>query len=88
MKYLNAKSILPKAMLEELQQYAEGEILYVPKRPQNRKQWGEIQGTKNKTHERNKVIRAAYSQGATFSELAEEYCLTEETVKKIVYRKS
>ncbi|MCI9553557.1 MAG: hypothetical protein HFE94_08500 [Acutalibacter sp.] len=46
MKYLNAKAILPQAVLEQLQQYAEGQVLYVPMRPQNRKLWGEVKGTK------------------------------------------
>lgn len=82
MKYLNAKSVLPEAMLEQLRQYAEGQVLYVPKRPQNCKQWGEVQGTKRKTRERNKTIRAANVQGTPFCELAKEYCLTEETIKK------
>lgn len=87
MKYLNAKTILPQAVLEQLQQYAEGELLYIPKRPQNRKRWGEVQGSKGQTAERNRAIRDAFSQGSAFCELAERYCLAEETVKKIIYRK-
>lgn len=88
MKYVNASSVLPESMLKQLQEYAEGMVLYIPKRPQNRKGWGEVQGSKEKTKERNAAIRAAFSSGASFCELAEKYCLTEETVKKIVYRKS
>lgn len=88
MKYLNAKTVLPEAMLEQLQQYAEGEVLYIPKRPQNRRQWGEVKGTKSKTQERNQAIKAAYAKGISFRILAEIYCLSEETLKKIVYGKS
>ncbi|MDE6588981.1 MAG: hypothetical protein K2K53_01275 [Oscillospiraceae bacterium] len=47
-----------------------------------------MQGSKEKIKERNVTIRAAFSDGASFRELAEKYCLTEETIKKIVYRKS
>lgn len=88
MKYRNAQSVLPEAILEQLRRYAEGEILYIPKRPQNRKRWGEVQGTRKKTYERNEAIKAAHAHGRTFRELAEEYCLAEETVKKILYRKA
>lgn len=88
MKYLNAKTVLPAAVLEQLQQYAEGEVLYIPKRPQNCKQWGEAKGTKGKTQERNRAIRAAYAKGVSFHILADKYCLSEETLKKIVYSKS
>ena len=31
MKYRNATELLPALLLQELQQYAQGEILYVPK---------------------------------------------------------
>lgn len=87
MKYVNARSVLPEPMLEKLQEYAEGKVLYIPKRPQNRKGWGEVRGSKEITKVRNAAIRAAFSQGASFRALAEQYCLTEETIKKIVYQK-
>lgn len=88
MKYRNAKTILPEDLLEQLQQYAEGEVLYIPKRPQNHKEWGEVRGTRRRTSERNRAIKAAYAAGTGVPALAERYCLTEETVRKILYRKT
>ena len=87
MKYRNAKAVLPPALLEQLQQYAEGELLYIPRRPQNFRRWGEVQGSRKRTSDRNQTIRAAYAAGTSVRELAERCCLTEETVRKILYRK-
>ncbi len=53
MKYKNAKSVLPKQLLEELQQYVHGEIIYVPGTSPHRLGWGEANGTKEKYDTRN-----------------------------------
>lgn len=87
MKYVNAQNILPEEVLKLLQEYAEGELLYVPKRPQNFKQWGEVSGGREKLQERNEMICVAFQGGASLRELADEYCLSEDAVKKIVYSK-
>lgn len=43
MKYVNAKDILPKNILKQLQTYAAGTLLYVPKKEEE-KSWGEVSG--------------------------------------------
>lgn len=88
MKYVNARSILPKEVLKLLQEYAEGELLYIPKRRQSYKLWGEVSGGRDERKKRNEEIRTAFQNGASLCELADKYCLSEDTIKKIVYGKS
>ena len=87
MKYVNAQNILPEEVLKLLQEYAEGELIYIPKRPQSYKQWGEISGGRKELLKRNEKICSAFRGGASLRELAEKYCLSEDAIKKIVYNK-
>ncbi len=86
MKYENAKDVLPKELLEEVQKYASGKVLYVPS-SKGQKGWGEASGNRSRLEKRNGVIRQMYSAGKTVFELAEEFFLSPETIKKIVYGK-
>ena len=83
MKYENAKDILPAKLLEEVQKYAEGKVIYIPKSEKG-KGWGEASGYRDKLNKRNTLIRSRYSAGQSVIELAEEYFLSPETIKKIV----
>ncbi len=86
MKYENAKEVLPEALLKEVQKYAGGKLLYIPVENEN-KSWGEISGYRQKLLKRNVLISNRYKAGATLSELAEEYFLSLDSIKKIVYGK-
>lgn len=84
MKYENAKDILPASLLEEVQKYAEGKVIYIPKCTKTRG-WGEASGYRDKLNKRNSLICNRYSAGRSILEIAEEFYLSPETVKKIVY---
>ena len=84
MKYENAKDILPASLLEEVQKYAEGKVIYIPKCTKTRG-WGEASGYRDKLDKRNSLICNRYSAGRSILEIAEEFYLSPETVKKIVY---
>lgn len=84
MKYENAKDILPASLLEEVQKYAEGKVIYIPKCTKTRG-WGEASGYREKLNKRNSLICNRYSSGRSILEIAEEFYLSPETVKKIVY---
>ena len=86
MKYENARDILPASLLEEVQKYAEGKAIYIPKREKT-KGWGEASGYRKKLNKRNALICSRYAGGAGVMELAEEFYLSPESVKKIVYGK-
>jgi len=84
MKYQNAKDVLPPNLLKEIQKHINGGMLYIPSKG-NKYQWGELSGYKVKLNIRNNEIRANYKLGKTVSELATEYYLSIDSIKKIVY---
>lgn len=85
MKYKKASDILPDALLREVQKYIEGESLYIPKKNE-RKKWGEGTGGKRFFQQRNEEIRSKYFNKVSIEALAEEYSLSYETIRKIVYK--
>ncbi|MFW8052094.1 CD3324 family protein [Vagococcus fluvialis] len=87
MEYKRAEDILPKELLKELQFYIEGATLYIPKSAHKRQSWGEKSGTKEKFQKRNREIKEKFQSKNTITSLAQEYFLSEETVRKIVYKK-
>ena len=86
MQYENAKDILPASLLEEVQKFVEGKAIYIPKRTK-REGWGEASGYRGKLNKRNSAILSRYSAGASIMEISEEFFLSPETIKKIVYGK-
>jgi hypothetical protein len=87
MKYENAGDVLPEQLLREIQRYAAGKLLYVPARADKRA-WGESSGYREQLQKRNRMIRNKYAHGMTVSELADEYFLSLDSIKKIIYSKS
>lgn len=86
MKYENARDILPAKLLAEVQKYAEGKVIYIPKN-EKAKRWGEASGYRDKLNQRNAMICSRYSAGKSILEIAEEFYLSPETIKKLVYGK-
>lgn len=86
MKYENAKDILPEDLLKQIQKYAAGKLLYVPTENEKRN-WGEASGYREKLQKRNRMICNKYANDITISELADEYFLSLESIKKIIYSK-
>lgn len=88
MKYVKADCVFPQSLLAEIQKYVQGELVYIPKLPANYETWGTNTDTKSVIEVRNKDIVQAFKAGTSISELAQMYYLSEETIKKIVYRKN
>ncbi|MFD0672748.1 CD3324 family protein [Cohnella sp. GCM10027633] len=86
MKYENAGDVIPADLLKELQKYAAGKLLYVPSR-EDKRGWGEASGYRDQLQKRNRMIRNKYAHGLTISELADEYFLSLDSIKKILYSK-
>lgn len=59
MKYIKADSVLPIALVEELQNYIQGGYIYVPSKRDNKKKWGELSGYKFEIEQRNLKIKKA-----------------------------
>ncbi|MFC7680401.1 CD3324 family protein [Paenibacillus sp. GCM10028914] len=88
MKYRNADEIFPAELLREIQKYVQGGVVYVPRPEGSRKKWGENTGARAYLNHRNEEIRHQFSGGVTMDQLSEQFCLSFESIKKIVYSKN
>lgn len=87
MAYRKATAILPEKLISEIQKYVQGETIYIPKPESSHQKWGTRSGTRKWIDDRNASIKRAFKKGRTIDQLAEEYHLSIETIKKIVYSK-
>ena len=86
MKYRNAADVFPDELLKEIQKYASGETIYIPSETK-RQPWGQNSGARNFYEQRNAQIRAKYYQDhLKIKDLAAEYNLSEETIRKVLYK--
>lgn len=85
MRYRNASDIFQDKLLKEIQKYSTGELIYIPEKSE-KKQWGERSGARDYYVKRNAEIRRKYREGKTIMELAEEYGLSRDTIRRILYR--
>ncbi|HML33217.1 CD3324 family protein [Sporomusa sphaeroides] len=56
MGYKNAICVLPDKLIAAIQEYIDGEYLYIPRKVENKKSWGELKNTRNFLSTRNKAI--------------------------------
>ena len=87
MKYVKAEMILPDELLKEIQKYIQGEYLYIPSELEKRKKWGEKSGSRMYIEKRNEDICSKYESGHKIKNLAEEFFLSIDSIKKIIYLK-
>lgn len=84
MKYIKATDVLPVEILEIIQEYIDGEYIYIPRKCKNHKAWGEKSGIKDSLEIRNKEIYRKYLKGNTIDELTKEYFLSEKSIRRII----
>ena len=82
MKYVKAIDVLPQEIIEIIQNYVDGEYLYIPRKNDNKKSWGEKSGIKNILKERD---YEKYIKGLSISELSKEYFLSEKSIRRIIF---
>jgi len=83
--YVKAEEILPQELLDEIQKYVQGALVYIPRPRKSRLGWGYKNGTRAFLDNRNTAIRQAKSAGRTIEDLANEYNLSPDGIKKILY---
>ncbi|CAI6085621.1 hypothetical protein PAECIP112173_04702 [Paenibacillus sp. JJ-100] len=88
MKYSKAETIFPEELLRIIQEYVQGELVYIPKPKEAHLKWGEKTHSKSKVSARNAEIKSLFRNGVSLDELAERYFLSCESIKKIVYKKN
>ena len=82
MSYLKAEDILPKELIEAIQQYVDGTNIYIP--CIDKKDWGSRTCSKKYYELRNQEIHEQYMDGRSVADLALKYSLSEKTIYKIL----
>lgn len=84
MSYKKAEAILPIEVIELIQNYIDGECIYIPKKDENKLSWGSNTSTKETLKIRNANIYKDYLEGTKIKALAEKYFLSIKSIERIV----
>jgi Mor family transcriptional regulator len=76
--------VLPEDMIKAIQEYVDGEFLYIPRKDENQKAWGEKSGIKDILNNRNREIFRKHKEGITLKALAMMYYLSEQSIRRII----
>lgn len=82
MSYISAEDVLPRELIEAIQQYVSGKTIYIPSVMKS--EWGSQTDTKRYLQERNHEIYKQYQMGVSKEELANSYSLSEKTIQRII----
>jgi Mor family transcriptional regulator len=84
MSYIRAEKILPLEIVELIQEYIDGENIYIPKKEGNRQQWGGNTQTRQELKKRNEQIYYDSLQGQSVFMLSEKYYLSPKSIQRIL----
>ncbi|MBR6401861.1 MAG: hypothetical protein IKS48_00590 [Eubacterium sp.] len=84
MGYLRAEEVLPRELIEMIQQYTDGTNIYIPRREEVKVGWGEKNQTRQMFRERNDSIYNAYLSGCKIKDISKRFCLSEKSIWRIV----
>ena len=65
--------------------YIDGENLYIPRKTENKQEWGKGTGIRQELFERNTSIFQEYLKGCRVEELAGKYFLSEKRIQRIIH---
>ncbi len=82
MSYISAEDVLPKELIEMIQQYVSGKSIYIPCK--DKKDWGSESNIKQYYMTRNQEIYRKYQNGFGVKVLAEEYSLSVKSIQRII----
>lgn len=86
MNYKKGIEVLPAPLLQEIQEYVEASLVYIPKKS-NKAGWGCLSGARSSIDQRNRNMIELYKNGVSIQELANKFHLEEDTIRKILYRR-
>lgn len=86
MKYLKAQSVLPNEIIIKIQEFIDGEFIYIPRKDGQQRAWGEKSGTKINLQKRNREIYREYINGTSVNDLINKYYLSEQSIRRIISR--
>ena len=82
MRYSRAYELIGKELLETIQQYVDGQIIYIPKK--EKQEWGSGSSAKEFFRERNERIFQAWQKGISEDELSRRFSLSRKSIQRIL----
>ena len=87
MSYIKAEEILPQELIRQIQEYADGVSIYIPRKKGTRHIWGQKTDYKAELKIRNNNIKNDYSNGINVAALSRKYYLSEKSIRRILQKK-
>ena len=84
MSYIKADEILPEELIRQIQEYADGVYIYIPRKPGTRHAWGQKTDYKAELKARNDRIRNDFASGESVALLSRRYHLSEKSIRRIL----
>ena len=84
MSYIKAEEILPEELIRQIQEYADGVYIYIPRKPGTRHKWGQETDYQAELKIRNDRIRSDYAAGTSVAALTCKYHLSEKSIRRIL----
>ena len=84
MSYIKAEEILPEDLIRQIQKYADGVYIYIPRKPGTRHAWGQETDYKAELKIRNDSIRNDHASGVSVALLSRRYHLSEKSIRRIL----
>ncbi len=82
MSYVRADAILPRELIEAIQQYVDGKSIYIPRK--EKQGWGSGTSARAFFCDRNRRIYEASRKGASVKELSRRFSLSEKSIQRIL----
>ena len=86
MSYIKAEEILPEELIRQIQEYADGVYIYIPRKPGTRHPWGQETDYNAELKARNDRIRSDYATGLGVAALSCKYHLSEKSIRRILQK--
>ena len=84
MGYIRAEEILPLEVIRLIQQYVDGENVYIPRKDGSRQQWGAKTRIRQEMSDRNLNIYRDFLAGHKVERIASDYYLSVKSIQRIV----
>ena len=84
MSYRNVYDLLPEEIVAQIQEYIDGQAIYIPKKESNKKCWGDNTDTRQVLAARNNRIYQDFKSGMSTVLLSEKYYLAEQSIRRIL----
>jgi len=86
MSYKKVSNLLPAELIALIQNYVDGESIYIPRRQDRKKNWGTGTTTRSELAKRDIQIYQDYRSGTDMETLSASYFLSIKSIQRIILK--